>query len=241
MLRLIGRLARWVSVAAGASGALREIVGRGVVGSWSTRRPRLRRAVVFAFGLAATLYVAAALVPKLLVALGRRGRGERPNAGRSLVGRRLPRLSGRSLSGRRITLPDDALGRATCLVLGFSYEARFDVEDWVDRFNRRFGKNDRFGLFELPMIGNVYRPVAGPIEAGMRGGTPREAQDHVVTIYGWQRAQRRALGTDSRSDTWVFALDRKGTVLYQYGGPYDDTHFAELASALSAAAGARAA
>jgi hypothetical protein len=239
MLRLIGTFTRLAASLGAANWSLREMRGLRPPGWWSRSRRGPLRSLVVGLGLAGGVVLARAFVPKLLIALNiRRGRPV-GRIGGSIVGRRLPTIRGRALSGREVTLPDDARGLATMLVLGFAYEARFDVEDWVRAYEERFGSRDGHALYELPMISNFYRPMAGAIEAGMRQGTPIRLRDRVVTVYAWQGAMREALGADHRADTWVIALDPNGTVLYEYGGPFDEGRFGELASVLSA--GARAA
>ena len=56
-------------------------------------------------------------------------------------GNRLPPLHGELLTGRKITLPDSALGSESLLLLGFTYESRHDVEAWAARIRRDFGSD----------------------------------------------------------------------------------------------------
>jgi hypothetical protein len=238
MSRLIGAFARFTAAFGVANWALRELRGPRTLEWWSSSRRQPPRRLVTALGLAGGFLIARALAPKLMIALNlRRGRSV-GRSGRSIVGQTLPTIRGRTLGGRDVKLPDDAHGLAAMLVLGFAYDARFDVEDWVQAYEERFGSRAGLVVYELPMISNLYRPVAAPIEAGMRQGTPLGFRDRVVTVYGWPDRMREALGADRRADTWVIALDRDGTVLYEYGGPFDEDRFGELASALTA--GARA-
>lgn len=126
------------------------------------------------------------------------------------MGKTLPTLDGTTLSGRRLPLPADARGKLTFLVLGFSYDARWDVGSWIAAFRDRFGQYPDVTFFEVPVIGSIYRWFAPMIEAGMRRGTPRELYDHVVTVYGDQNALREQLGALSPSGTWVYLMDGDG-------------------------------
>lgn len=173
--------------------------------------------------------------PRLLVALGMRPRAVKMM--RSIVGSALPSLGGTTLGGKRIALPDDVRGKVVFLVMGFAYEARFDVEDWTRAFKERFGEEPDVIFFEMPIIGGVYRLFAPMIDAGMRRGTPPEMYDHVVTVYAPREPIREALGAAPYSDTWVYLLDRDGKVLFQYGGPFDPQRFEEVAALTEVALG----
>lgn len=55
------------------------------------------------------------------------------------VGDQLPPLRGEFLSGRTAVLPQAASGRVALLMLGFTYDSRFQVEAWAKRFRQDFG------------------------------------------------------------------------------------------------------
>lgn len=71
------------------------------------------------------------------------------------VGDQLPPLRGESLSGRTAVLPQAASGRVALLMLGFTYDSRFQVEAWAKRFRKDFEIEPRVTFFEIPMIGGL--------------------------------------------------------------------------------------
>jgi len=73
------------------------------------------------------------------------------------VGDQLPPLKGEFLSGRTAVLPQAASGRVALLMLGFTYDSRFQVEEWAKRFRQDFGTKPGVTFFEIPMIGGVAR------------------------------------------------------------------------------------
>jgi hypothetical protein len=66
---------------------------------------------------------------------------------------RLPVLKGQFLTGREAVLPDASGGRVALLALGFTYESRYAVEDWIRHFRKDFGENREVTFYEIPMIG----------------------------------------------------------------------------------------
>ena len=197
------------------------------------------RFVYGAVGVAGTLLGLAFALPAFLIAVGVRA-APRLRRGESLVGKTLPTVSGTTLSGKTLTFPTDTLGKITLLVMGFSYDSRFDVEDWSEAFKERYGDNPQVEYFVMPMIGGVYRLFAPIIDEGMRRGSPPESYDHTVTVYGSIGPLREALGASGATDVWVYLLDRDGTVLFQHGGPFDEQRFEELSSLVDSTLRARA-
>ena len=66
---------------------------------------------------------------------------------RLAVGDTLPNLRGEYLTGRTAVLPQDASGRVALLMLGFTYDSRFQVEAWAKKFRQEFDGNPRVTLF----------------------------------------------------------------------------------------------
>lgn len=214
----------------GLVGLFRINLVRRVLGAWSFAE----RAVYALVGLAGLL---AGVAITLRVGLGvfeTLSRRPGPTTERSIVGEEMPTLSGKTLTGRSVALPDDARGKPTFILMGFGYDARFDAEDWLHAFRDRFGDNPNVDYYLVPVISDVYRLVAPMIDAGMRQGTPSVMHDHVVTVFASPHAVRESVGAATTSDTWAYLLDRDGKVQYQRSGPFDRQKFQELASILSA-------
>lgn len=191
----------------------------------------VERLLYAAVGIAGAWLGAVLLAPRVLVALGVRGVRQLPRRWiRPITGRTLPTIGGTTLGGREVLLPSDTLGRVTALVLGFSYESRFEVEKWSRAIQERFGRNPGVAFFEIPMVPGFYRLMAPMIDEGMRRRTPAEMHDRVLTVYGPVGAFRRVLAASQTSDVWAYLLDRDGRVIFQYGGPFDEGKFRELVS-----------
>ena len=89
------------------------------------------------------------------------------------VGDQFPPLKGEVLSGRTAVLPQAASGRVALLMLGFTYDSRFQVEAWAKRFRQDFGTEPGVTFFEIPMIGGMARMGKWFIDSGMRRGPPK--------------------------------------------------------------------
>ena len=65
------------------------------------------------------------------------------------IGDMLPTLRGRDLTGHGVRLPDATRGKVTLVSMGFSYESRFPVEAWTNRFRAEFGADRRVNYYEV--------------------------------------------------------------------------------------------
>ena len=142
----------------------------------------------------------------------------------------LPPLRGEFLSGRPAVLPDGARGRVALVALGFSYDSRFAVEAWTERFRRDFGADSMVTFFEVPVIGGLARVARPFIDGGMRRGTPQALHENVITVYGRAAEWKLRLGFREPRDAYLLLLDRAGRVAWRHDGPFREEDYALLAA-----------
>ncbi len=152
-------------------------------------------------------------------------------AGLLTAGDPLPTLRGKDLNGASVELPAAAQGEVTLLILGFSYDSRFAVEDWAKRFRQEFERLPGVRFYEVPMIGGMARLGKWFIDSGMKKGTPERDRHRVITVYGDTGAWKTRLGYRDKKAAYLVLLDRKGRVRYLYAGGMMDTEWRKLASA----------
>lgn len=127
-------------------------------------------------------------------------------------GQPLPPLKGTFLTGREAVLPDVARGQIALLALGFTYDSRFAVEAWVRRFRQDFEHQPRVTFFEIPMIGGMARLGKWFIDSGMRKGTPKPDQGHVITVYGSTDVWKQRAGFEAPDAAYLILIDETGHV-----------------------------
>lgn len=149
------------------------------------------------------------------------------------VGDPLPALRGEFLTGRTAVLPQDANGRVALLMLGFTYDSRFQVEAWAKRFRQDFGSEPRATFFEIPMIGGLARMGKWFIDSGMRRGTPKADYTNVITVYGGTDAWKQRVGFRDPKAAYLILLDQDGRVRWRYTGSLDDKPYQALSSEVS--------
>ena len=145
------------------------------------------------------------------------------------AGENMPELRGEYLTGRKAILPKDASGRVALLLFGFSYQSRFEVEDWTRRFRQDFEKNPQVTFYEIPMIGGMARMGKWFIDSGMRRGTPKADQENVITVYGGTEPWKQRLGFKAEDSAYLVIVDQNGKVAWRHAGPFEETSYEALA------------
>lgn len=109
------------------------------------------------------------------------------------------------------------------------------IDSWVQPFEREFGKDSRFLVYEVPMINASRKILSWMINSGIRGGIPIEKHDNVVIFYGDYSGYRETLGMEDTNFVYVFLLDRKGIIRWKehgYAIPETEKELVEAAKAL---------
>lgn len=144
---------------------------------------------------------------------------------------RLPSVEGSSLSRQRIRLPEHVAGKPAVLLVAYRRGAQEDVDRWMSFLANNW---PQVPLYEVPTIaGALWRPLAGWIDSGMRGGVPDDKWSSVVTLYGEDAARLRDFLGDQRGySTSVVVLDAKGQVVWLNAEGYSDERGRELSEIL---------
>ena len=97
---------------------------------------------------------------------------------------RFPQVDGSSLSGTSHRLPGTLAGDSNLLLIAFRQWQQADVDTWVPVAEALAEERPEFRAYELPVISQMYRPVSGFIDGGMRGGIPDpQVREATITMY----------------------------------------------------------
>jgi len=179
--------------------------------------------------LALTLTAAMAVVPA-------RAADQAKTTAPLAVGDPFPRLEAEFLTGRKAVLPDAAAGKFALVMMGFTYDSRFDVEKWAEHVRADYKGNDTVTFFEVPVIGGMGRMAKWFIDSGMRKGTPKELHENVITVYGgvdrWKKAM--AFSKAQEHSAYLALLAPDGRVKWLHRGGFSEEALAALKTAISA-------
>lgn len=150
----------------------------------------------------------------------------------SPLGKILPSVGGTALDGTPVRFPEDLRGNPALLLVAYRRGTQADIDRWM-----AWAKASTPGLtfYEVPAIaGVVWRPMAGWIDQGMRGGVPKESWSRVVTLYADAPALKDFLGDTGGYRTHAVLLDAQGKVVWFDAQGYSEGGAAALAAALAA-------
>jgi len=140
---------------------------------------------------------------------------------KNAIGKKFPEITGYALNGTQTTLPNDANGFVTVIILAFEKDSQDKVDTWADTLVATYDTETQIRYFELPMISGFYSFMSSIINGGMRGGVPEPLHDNVVTFYGDREKYTQALGIPDMENSYLFVLDKLGIVRYTEKG-YSD-------------------
>jgi hypothetical protein len=155
-------------------------------------------------------------------------------AGPLAVGDVFPRLEAEFLTGRKAVLPDAAAGKSALVMMGFTYDSRFAVEQWAEHIRRDFGANDTVTFFEVPVIGGMGRMAKWFIDSGMRKGTPKELHENVITVYGGADRWKKVMGFSKAEEdaAYLALLGPDGRVQWLHRGGFTEEAMTALKAAI---------
>ncbi len=131
-----------------------------------------------------------------------------------------PTVSGRSLEGRELVFPRDLPGDRNVVLVAFERRHQREVDSWMPLLRRLRAADSTIAVYELPTLGQGWRPVRGWIDGGMRSGIPDKAvREATVTLYLDKGPFKEALGIRDEAHIQLLVLDRGGRVRLRIIGP----------------------
>jgi hypothetical protein len=157
-----------------------------------------------------------------------------PFAAPGAVGRTFPSVSGRSLAGGSVRLPEAFAGAPVVLLVAYRRGTQADIGRWIEMLGRDL---PAVRFLEVPTIASTaWRPLAGWIDGGMRRGVPPAMWPNVVTVYRDGAVLREFLGDHGGLTAHVVLLDADGTVAWFNADGYGPEAAAGLRDAVERAA-----
>ena len=133
---------------------------------------------------------------------------------------RFPQVNGSSLSGTSHRLPGTLAGDRNLLLIAFRQWQQTDVDTWVPVAESLATELPDFRAYELPVISQMYRPVSGFIDGGMRGGIPDlQVREATITMYINRKQFLGDLQIPSVDAIVPMLVTPSGEILWRTTGP----------------------
>ena len=130
------------------------------------------------------------------------------------IGDKMIEVSGQSLEGNAVVIPQDFIGQETLLLFGYKQDSQFDIDRWLIGLDMT---QTQVAAYEVPTIqGMLPRMFSGFIDSGMRKGIPKDLWKGVVTVYADGDKVQRFTGNLNPNNARVMLLDKQGSIVYFY-------------------------
>jgi len=140
----------------------------------------------------------------------------------------MPTISGESLAGGKVVLPEAAKGKVAVLIFGFTKASKETTKAWATRLNSELGGQPDFVLWQLPVLEDVPRLIRGMVISGMKKTVPGNLRDHFVPLLESEAELKKLVNYKDANDAYLVVLDRSSQIVQQLHSASPETGFAQL-------------
>jgi predicted transcriptional regulator len=137
----------------------------------------------------------------------------------------LPRVSGETLSGNAVILPDAAKGKAAVLIISFSRAAQEQTRLWGEKLKKELPNTATYQVLELEDVPRLFR---GFVKSSIRKSIPKESHDRFILLFEGQDALKKVANYQAADEAYVLLLDANGNVVWREHGAVDEKKVAGL-------------
>lgn len=154
-------------------------------------------------------------------------------------GQLFPELSGETLNGKNITLPDDTKGKKTLIGMAYSKKAEEALMSWYqpvyDKFIAKLGMFDGdydINLYFVPMYIGLKQAAYDATIKELKTSNRKDLFPYILFYKGDLEPYRSALKMSDKSLPYFFVLDEKGNVIHSTSGVYTDKKMEDIEAVL---------
>lgn len=130
---------------------------------------------------------------------------------------RFPTMTGATLTGETLTIPDDFMGDYSLVIVPFTEEQQIKAETWLPFARELAAENPQLSYYNLPVFPDISPPIRTFIRTGMSVAiTDAELRALTITVFLEDRETLlEALQISDTEQIQVFLLNDGGEVLWR--------------------------
>jgi len=146
-----------------------------------------------------------------------------------------PKLSGNTLNGKKINLPEHAAGKFCLVAMAYSLKAQNDLTGWIDPVYKSLVGNVMFQteMYFIPMTGDIKGFSQAQIESKMKQSVDSSLYKYVLVYSGPTSDLIKTLDMSKKDEPYFFVIDPRGNITYTTSGKYSDKKLEEITDKLS--------
>ncbi len=158
-----------------------------------------------------------------------------PLSGHAQVGKMFPSLTGETLDGTPITMPDKAKGKYTLIGMAHSSDAEQDLQTWMDPIYQKYiaktgllDAAEDVNVYFIPMFSGSSMPFYDKSKKQMKETTQKDLQSHVIFYKGEITTYKTVLSIEKKDTPYIFLLDATGKIVYTTSGNWTEAKMDEI-------------
>ena len=126
-----------------------------------------------------------------------------------------------NLLNEKVTLPQEAYGQQTLIMVAFVKEQQFDINNMLAAMQPVLERHKGTDYIEVPVVKRFNPVYRWMIDGFMRGGIPSEAaRKRTVTYYTNVPAFLKYYNLPNADSIFCMLIDRQGQIWWQHRGNY---------------------
>jgi len=134
--------------------------------------------------------------------------------------KKLPEVSGRTLSDNEVFIPKDLAGKYAVLGFAFTQKGELQLETWIDPMFKAFGPESMLPspLFIIPMVGTSYHTI---VKNKLKKSLDKGYYPYILFLNDGENEMEKAIGQVNESLAYILLVSPRGEILHIVSGPYD--------------------
>jgi len=140
-------------------------------------------------------------------------------------------MTAETVEDKKVTLPDDVLGKYTLVGLAYSKKSEGELNSWFQPVFAKFIQKNS-GLFSgfrydvnvyfIPMFTGINAAASGTAKRKAAKNIDPQLLPYVLFYKGELKSYKQALDFEKKDIPYFFVLDSKGKIVYATSGKYSE-------------------
>jgi hypothetical protein len=150
-------------------------------------------------------------------------------SGYAQLGKTFPKLSGETLDGKTLQLPDSCKGKYTLIGMAHSSDAEQDLQTWIDPVYQKYiaksgllDAAEDINVYFIPMFTGSSLPFYDKSKNKMKETTQKDLQGHVIFYKGEITSYKQILAIEKKDTPYIYLLDPQGKIVYTTNGNWTE-------------------
>jgi hypothetical protein len=148
---------------------------------------------------------------------------------------KFPQISGTTLNGKNITLPNTESKKFTLVAVASSIKAEQDLISWIDPVYHTLMGNIMFrtDMYFIPMTSGIKGVSEEVVKRKLKEGIDSSLYSYVLLYTGPVEEYVKTLNMKDKEKPYFFVINPRGEITYTTSGKYTEEKLEEITDQLS--------